>query len=83
MAAQPVPDRELAALHERIGRDLAELRGRWTVRRGRALPATGDLAAAAVEMFRVVQAVRGLTTSLRPATSVILLLAGLRRRPSR
>jgi hypothetical protein len=83
VAAQPVSDAELAALHERISRDLAELRGRWIAPAGRRRPAGGSLITAASEMFRLVQAVRELTSNLRPVAVAAAVLAALWRRPSR
>jgi hypothetical protein len=65
MAAQPVSDRELAAVHERVGRDVAELRRRWTRPTGRSSRSPGAAVKVLVEVFRVLQAARGVTSAFR------------------
>ncbi len=72
MAAEPLPAPELAALHERIGRDIAELRLRLRRRPVQASSAPGDLLEAAIKVSR--------TLRLGPALSQrsgILWTAGL------
>ncbi|MDR7418663.1 MAG: hypothetical protein QN178_07105 [Armatimonadota bacterium] len=64
MAAEPISQRELAELHERIGRDLAELRSRCR-RAPAATRRPGDLITVAVEIFRVMQAAQGVVAALR------------------
>jgi hypothetical protein len=80
VASEPVSDRELTALHERISRDLAALRRRLGRGPARGRRPSGDLVTVAVEMFRVVQAARGVAIALRPAATLLMLLLG-RRRP--
>ena len=84
MAAEPVPERELAALHARISRDVAELRTRYAQRSTGSPRPAGDLVAAAVEIFRVMQAAQGLVAALRPVPAgVAVFVAALRLRRSR
>jgi hypothetical protein len=71
-------------LHERIGRDVAELRARYARRRGAGARPAGDLVTAAVEIFRVAQAAQGVVAALRPTPAGLSVLAAARRpRPSR
>ncbi len=79
MAAEPVPERELAALHARISRDVAELRGRCAWRPTRTRQPAGDLVTAAVEIFRVMQAAQSLVATLRPAPEGLAVLAAALR----
>jgi hypothetical protein len=82
VAAKPVSEKELGVLHERIGRDLAELRRRWESGPHQPSRQVGDLVAVLVEVFRVVQAARGVLSSLRPAVvAVTVLCAACRSRP--
>lgn len=80
MVAEPVPERELAALHTRISRDLAELRTRWSrwSRVGRASP--DELVNAVMRTFR---ALRALQEAVAGARSTAALLAFVIRHVTR
>ena len=53
-------------LHERVSRDVAELRRRWTRTTGRSPRSPGAALRVLVEVFRVLQAARGITSAFRP-----------------
>jgi hypothetical protein len=65
VAAKPVPERELAALHERLGRDLAELRARWRRWGGLARRRPGEVVGTAADVFRALRALQSLASSVR------------------
>jgi len=84
VAAQSVPAPELKALHERISRDVAEMRRRtrrWT---GEGRNSPDDVLKVVVEAFRILRALRGLA----PGAGLALLIvagaaAGFRARRGR
>jgi hypothetical protein len=65
VAAKPVSERELTALHARLGRDVAELRarGRRWGRLARRRP--DELVGTAADVFRALRALQSLASSVR------------------
>ncbi|MDQ7859795.1 MAG: hypothetical protein QN174_05045 [Armatimonadota bacterium] len=65
MAAEPVSERELAALHARLGRDLAELRARWRRWGGCVRRSPDEVVGTAVDLARALRALQSLASSVR------------------
>lgn len=65
MAAEPVSERELAALHTRLSRDLAELRERWRRCGRRVRRSPDEVVGTAVELARALRALQTLASSVR------------------
>ncbi len=81
MAAEPVPERELATLHERISRDIAELRRRMRRVTGDGRGSQDDMLTGVIDAFRVLRALRGLAPGAGPAVVTVAgLAAGLKAR---
>ncbi|MDR7523326.1 MAG: hypothetical protein QN168_12785 [Armatimonadota bacterium] len=79
MAPEPVPAGELAALHRRISRDLAELRSRWRRWTGPGRRAPDEVVGAVAEAARALRALQALLSGLRPVLAALADLAGVRR----
>lgn len=77
MAAEPVPERQLATLHERISRDVAELRSRMRRVIGDRRGSPDDVLRGVIDAFRVLRALRGLAPG---AGLAVVMVAGLAAR---
>lgn len=62
MAEEHVPQGEVAGLHERIGRDVTELRARWRRWRADLRRMPDELVGAALETLRIASAIQGLVS---------------------
>ncbi|MDR7484076.1 MAG: hypothetical protein QN187_01965 [Armatimonadota bacterium] len=76
MAPEPVPAGELAALHQRISRDLAELRFRWRRWTGPGRRTPDEVVGTVAEAAGALHALQALRSGLRPVLAALADLAG-------